>query len=362
MRAGLLSLGLERVEIELDALRAVQLVPQSYELILIDTSLSAMDGLQLLLLLRQQAATTIFVIMGDPGDEASRDPAMQNGADLFLERPGSTEAQQKALAEIAALWQPIAGRESAVDPEPLVRIADVVETSCLSGDSVLLHVRGETESGDIFIHSGDVFHAQYPGKSGAAAFYEMMHWNDGLVRIRTRKIQHLPPRTIELPYRGLLRESAPIDVLPGGDRPPPSEVYVTLAGGTTVDSTFDLLSEAPPWPERDLLEPSRPTQETAPAAVHAHWKIDLTGKLVEGCKGFDPDRCGFITSFIYRELADVAVALEVDYFNHMTLWGPQFQQVLAADNLAVRHALFETARTSEVQRTQYLDWCRESGV
>ena len=54
-----------RVDVELDAMRAMQLVPQQYELILIDVLLDSMDGLQLLMLMRQQSPASKFVIVGD---------------------------------------------------------------------------------------------------------------------------------------------------------------------------------------------------------------------------------------------------------------------------------------------------------
>jgi len=66
--------------------------------------------------------------------------------------------------------------------------------------------------------------------------------------------------------------------------------------------------------------------------------VNLSGDLLEGSQVSEPDRCAFITSFIYRKMADVAVALEVDYFSHAMLLGPHLQQVLVADNMGVRHA------------------------
>jgi len=363
MREELASLGLARVDVELDALRAVQLRPQAYALILIDTVLEAMDGLQLLLLFRQQAPATIFVMIGD--ESLARTSAIKNGADLFLERPRDAAGRKLAVEKIGALLEPAeesaaAGAEAA----PLVAIADQIETGCLSGDSVLLQVHHEKESGDIFIHNGNVFHAQYPGRSGTAAFYDIVNWNGGLLEVRSMKIHHLPPRTIEMPYRDLLRQAAATDTLPGGDAQPPDEAYVSLAGGTTVDSVSDFLNEAPPLAagEQPSIIPFPRPEDAALLNVHAHWKVDLTGALVEGAKGYDPDHCAFITSFIYRKLADVAVALELDYFERITLWGQEFQQVLVADNLGVRHALFESARTTETQRNEYVKWCRERGV
>src|SRR5450631_1810264 len=85
MRQGLLKLGdpRARVDVELDALRAMQLGTHQYELILLDTVLDTMDGLQLLQLIKQQSPVSKFVLVGDTGDETSRALAYQNGADFF---------------------------------------------------------------------------------------------------------------------------------------------------------------------------------------------------------------------------------------------------------------------------------------
>ena len=88
----------------------------------------------------------------------------------------------------------------------------------------------------------------------------------------------------------------------------------------------------------------------------------MNGELLEGSQVAEPDRCAFITAFIYRKMADVAVALEVDYFNTMTLLGPHQQQVLVADNLGVRHGVFDTAWTNEASRAQYVKWCCEQSL
>ena len=186
--------------------RAMQLAPQQYELILLDTVLDAMDGLQLLQLIKHQAPASKFIIVSDSADETSRAVAYQNGADFFLERPRTPEAFALALEAIRGLFKPAAVDEPLQDEAdaPVVSIADIVQMRCLSGDSVLLLVRSQYQSGDIFIFRGEIFHAQYPGKSGEAAFRDMIHWNGGLVRIKAVKLTHTPPRTIEIPYRQLL--------------------------------------------------------------------------------------------------------------------------------------------------------------
>jgi len=158
MRSGLLTLGNDktRVDIELDALRAMQLAPQQYELIILDTMLDAMDGLQLLVLMKQQAPSSKFILVSDVPGEISRAQVYQNGADLFLPRPHTPAAFKKAVQEINVLLKQDAKEQLTDEDEsgPLAQLIDVVQTRCLSGDSVLLVVCGKHQSGDIFIYRG----------------------------------------------------------------------------------------------------------------------------------------------------------------------------------------------------------------
>jgi len=367
MRQGLLKLGdtQTQIDIELDALRAMQLTPQQYELILLDTVLDTMDGLQMLQLIKQQAPASKFIIVSDSADESSRAMAYQNGADFFLKRPATPKAFALALEAIQGLFRPNVVDKPLQDEEdaPVVSVADIVQMRCLSGDSVLLLVRSQFQSGDIFIFRGEIFHAQYPGKSGEAAFHDMLHWNGGLARIKAVKLTNMPPRTIEVPYRQLL-ETIERPAPPGPDiKRTGGELYVVTGESPSDTGALSVMQEAPPredaapafFPAPGLVAAG----ETALPQVNSHWKVNLSGDLLEGSQVAEPDRCAFITSFIYRKLADVAVTLEVDYFSHLTLLGPHLQQVLVADNMGVRHAVFDTPWTTEDLRVQYVKWCCE---
>jgi CheY-like chemotaxis protein len=370
MRQGLLKLGdaQTRIDIELDALRAMQLAPQQYELILLDTILDTMDGLQLLLLIKQQAPSSKFIIVSDSADEKSRAEAYQNGADFFLARPHTPEAFALAVESIKGLLDPNRADESVQDEKEsqVVNIVDIVQMRCLSGDSVVLLVRSQYQGGDIFIYRGEVFHAQYPGKSGEAAFHDMIHWNGGLVKIKAVKLSHTPPRTIEIPYRQLLATVENSGAQGPDIRETGGELYVVAAEGPSDTTATSVMLEAPP--REDVAPPFFPSPDRVAAGetplphLNSHWKVNLTGELLEGSQVAEPDRCAFITSFIYRKLADVAVALEVDYFSHVMLLGPHLQQVLVADNMGVRHAVFDTAWTTEDLRVQYVKWCCEQSL
>ncbi len=369
LRQGLLKLGDDhtRIDVEIDGLRAMQLAPQQYELILLDRTLDSMDGLQLLQIIKQQAPVSKFIIVSDSGDEASRAMAYQSGADFFLERPRTPPDFALALEAIKGLLKSIHAEQPAPDAaeDTLVVLADIIQMRCLSGDSVLLLVRSEAQSGDIFIFRGEVYHAQYPGKGGEAAFQDMLRWDGGKVRLKAVKLIHVPPRTIEVSYRQLLQKAKGQNHSETRTLQGDGELY-NVTKVPTDSGPLSVAEEAPPLRKDEAVAfpPTQPrtTKETQLPRLNSHWQVSLSGDLMEGSNVIDADRCAFITTFIFRKMADVAVALEVDYFDHLTLLGPHLQQILVADNLGVRHAVFETPWTNEEMRVQYVKWCREQSL
>jgi CheY-like chemotaxis protein len=359
------------VNVETDPLRAMQLTPQQYDLILLDATLDLMDGLQLLQFIKNQAPATKFVVVSDAVDESARAVAYQNGADFFLERPKTPESYSVALEAIQALYKPGAHTETLAEDRdnPLVNIVDIVQMHCLSGDSILLLVRGAQHSGDIFIFRGEVYHAQYPGRGGENAFRDMVRWDNGRVRVKSIKLTQAPPRTIEMPYRHLLEGiERPEAVAPEVEQDS-ADLFVVASKTSPDTAELAVMQEAPPReepvpvPRIFFPDPAlNPRGETELPQVNSHWRVTLSGELMEGTQVAEPDRCAFITAFIYRKMADVAVTLEVDYFNEMTLIGPHLQQVLVADNLGVRHAVFDSPWTTEKTRAQYIKWCCEQSL
>ncbi len=190
------------------------------------------------------------------------------------------------------------------------------------------------------------------------------------MRIKTIKLTQAPPRTIETPYRELLGAAEKAeDVTPEVEQAS-GDLFVVASTIGPDTAALAVINEAPPreepapaaakifFPDPEL----RPRGNTPLPQINSHWRVTLTGELLEGSQVAEPDRCAFITSFIYRKMADVAVALEVDYFNEMTLIGPHLQQVLVADNLGVRHGVFDAPWTNEPMRAQYVKWCCEQSL
>ncbi len=368
MRHCLLALGqgVARIDIELDPLRAMQLTPQQYELILIDSVVETIDGMQLLLLIRPQAPACRFVVVSDATDETTLATAYQNGADLFLARPKTPGEFDLAIEAIKGVLKPKPKGSTSEEESPgLVNVVDLVQNHCLAGDSVLLAVRSQFQGGDIFIYRGEVYHAQYPGKSGEAAFTDILRWDGGQMRVRAIKLTHTPPKTIDTSYRLLLEAvRRPEETAPVPPVPEPG-LFTVAEAKPSETAALAVMKEAPPL-ESDSQPVPVPFPDLKPKAgatklprVNSHWMVNLSGDLLEGSQVSEADRCAFITTFIFRKMADVAVALELEYFDSLTLLGPHLQQVLVADNMGVRHAVFETAWTTEQMRVQYMKWCRE---
>jgi CheY-like chemotaxis protein len=373
MRSGLLKLD-ERmlVNIETDGLRAMQLAPQQYDLILLDATLHLMDGLQLLQFIKTQSPATKFVVVSESSEESSRALAYQNGADFFIERPRTPASYNVALEAIQALFKTgtVTGQLPDEAGNPPVSLVDILQMHCLSGDSILLMVRGTQQTGDIFIFRGEVYHAQYPGRGGENAFRDMIRWDNGRVRIKTIKLTQAPPRTIETPYRLLLGAADKAEDVTPEIEQLSGDLFVVASKTSPDTSSLAVINEAPPReepapPSSNIFFPDpalSPRGNTQLPQINSHWRVTLTGELLEGSQVAEPDRCAFITTFIYRKMADVAVALEVDYFDQMTLIGPHLQQVLVADNLGVRHGVFDAPWTNEDMRAQYVKWCCEQSL
>jgi hypothetical protein len=196
----------------------------------------------------------------------------------------------------------------------------------------------------------------------------MLRWNNGRVRVKTIALRQAPPRTIEIPYRQILGAVDQPEAIAPEVAPESGDLFAVASKTAPDTSALAVMKEAPPRegaPEPRIFFPDpalNPRGDTPLPQVNSHWRVGLTGELLEGSQVADPDRCAFITSFIYRKMADVAVALEVDYFQTLTLFGPHLQQVLVADNLGVRHGVFDTPWTNDAMRAQYVKWCCEQSL
>lgn len=360
------------VDVETNPMRAMQLAAGEYELILLDGELGIFDGMQMMLMLKGHAPGASFVMVYDAVSDLERMQAMQTGARLVLSRPADDAGWVKAMEQLRPVVMPteasVGVDEASGDDDSDIPLREMIATECLSGNSTYIEaIRHDGTIGDIFVYQGDVYHAQCPGASATSAVQEVLAWAEEGVKIKTRDLQHIPPRTIDTGWRELL------------DMPQePPEPEVTEAPVETTQPN-EVAAEAPAFRTGELPKISetgsmaqkgiaathltstgsliQPDEAFVSEAMSSYWNIDLNGRLLGGKNIENADDAARLTYHVYRLMAEASVALEIDYFDRLTLFGPRVQQELAADNLGVSHAVFDAEAASQHERDEFVKWC-----
>jgi DNA-binding NarL/FixJ family response regulator len=370
-----------RIDVETDPLRAMQLSPEHYNLILLDAMIGQMDGFQWMQLMKRQSPQTRFVVISEDPSELFRFQAYQNGADLFLQRPVSETDWNAAMSEIARVTKSAELDTSlATAATQSLPLKELITTHCGERNSVDIQVDIIGNSGDVFIYQGEIYHAQCSGFSGEQALRQILTWSNEQIRTQVHPLHSLPPRTIESPVSTLLGSENGAASGSQLTAPPsePSQPILPLESDYTVtpldlpatikQSAAEAVHDTPPLDEEppDFETPYKletPPGETYSApGLDSHWQIDLMGHYTGGSNVTDPEHAAALTFFIYRKMAQVAVALDENYFDHLTLIGPKYRQELVADNLCVRHAVFKNQSANGVEAEKFVSWCYERNL
>src|SRR6266700_5257521 len=139
------------------------------ELLVIDVHMPVMDGLQFLgLLHRRYPNISKSVLTGDSSDPY-RAACLSNGAELFLVKPTTPEGWQSLFVALNELvkFQPEEGFHGVLRR---VGLQDVLQMECLARSSSVLEISTEGTRGSVFVHEGQIVHAQVCALTGEAAF------------------------------------------------------------------------------------------------------------------------------------------------------------------------------------------------
>ncbi len=210
------------------AMALALLQSQRIDLAVIDLRMPVVDGMQFLQLVHRQHPRMKKVILSAFVEEAWQRDASRAGAEMVIEKPTSAEGFESVLAALTELLrvQPEEGFRGVLQK---VGIEDVLQMECLSRHSLVLEVLSSESSGRIFIKRGEIIHAESGGRSGEAAFEE-------LILLKGGEFNHLPyveppERTVNGPWEFLLMEAVrKRDEAAGAGQ----ESETTTAGAATV--------------------------------------------------------------------------------------------------------------------------------
>ncbi len=146
-----------------------QLAAHRVDLVAVDVKMPGTDGLQLLRRLNAEFPDPAKVLFTSAAAAVTRVAGLDDGAALFLEKPGSMEGLDSVFATFGEVikWHRKQKTRGAAARAGLV---EIVRLECASGNSRLIEVTTGETGGLIYIKSGSILHAEAPGRRGQSAF------------------------------------------------------------------------------------------------------------------------------------------------------------------------------------------------
>lgn len=194
------------IDIASSASAALQILHEKkVDLLVIDLHMPVVDGLQFLSLLQRKYPETTKVILTGFASDQYRAECLNNGAELFLEKPATSEAW-------AAIYQTL-DQVVKIKPEDGFRgvlrqvgLQDVLQLSCLARQSVVLEVTAGTLQGEIFVKDGEIIHAQCGERTGENAFNFLLGLSGG--EFNLKPFADPATRSLDQQWEFLLMEAA----------------------------------------------------------------------------------------------------------------------------------------------------------
>ena len=178
---------------------------QAVDLIVLDIGMPMLDGLQLLAIIARRYPGLKIAVMTGKATAANRTDLLASGADLFLEKPLTSEGMKSVFNMLNDLvsWSALEGFTGAVRN---VGLQEVVQMECNGRHSSILEIRNPELRGQIYIEAGVITHAAVGELTGEQAFYKLMSLRGG--QFHVLPFRSPPQRTIEARWEFLLLDAA----------------------------------------------------------------------------------------------------------------------------------------------------------
>ena len=338
-----------------DVSRALRLLQdQRIDLLVIDIHMPVVDGLQFLNLLQRKYPNILKVVLTGDATEEYRARCLNNGAELFLEKPreeGGWRTIHATLHELAR-FQPEEGFRGVLRR---VGLADVLQMECLARHSVVLNVSTGSTHGTVFVKDGQIIHAQCGGRVGEEAFNHLLSLGGG--EFDVQPYAEPAQRTIEGSWEFLLMEAARRRDEASESTPPPPPSAAPTESAFSAQSSVALPIERITAPVVPVIEaaPEKAGIEVRnlPAEQHAsdasRPQVDemlvcsLQGEVLHEWRCANPNNRVGLLEFISQKARQLAQGLPIGDFDRLEISGPQTRAVAQIQD---DRALF--VRTSRV--------------
>jgi hypothetical protein len=177
-----------------------------------------MDGVAMFRKMRGSGAAyaeTPLLFISGMDDLQTKVDALHLGAEDFLVKPVDLKELAARIRNIIrrdVKWRkgaPAAGASSGVVGDlKNLGIPDIVQTLHLGLKTACVRVRGKGGEGRVWFENGRIRHCELGDRSGEAAFYEMLRWQEGpfvIAHGQTTKLRTVEMDEMQLMMEGLRR-------------------------------------------------------------------------------------------------------------------------------------------------------------
>jgi len=156
------------------------------------------DGLEVLALLKNADAPVRVILCAEPHLESDRTTALSWGCTAYLIKPCP---MSKLCELIFNMLQPERGYSGRIVG---MKLADIIEMLCFRRESTLLTVLNESGAATLYVHEGQIIHAECHGLSGVEAVYQILEMEEG--QFVSQVVLDVPGRTVFMDWQSLLME------------------------------------------------------------------------------------------------------------------------------------------------------------
>ena len=193
---------------------------QKIDLLVLDIHMPVVDGLQFLNLLQRKFPNVLKVVLTGDATEHHRTTCLNNGAELFLEKPRDEGGWRSVYATLHELtrFQPEEGFRGVLRR---VGLQDVLQMECLARNSSVLKIHAGSVHGTVFVKDGQIIHAQCGHRTGEEAFNYLLCLAGGEFDVQSFTAP--PTQSISGSWEFLLMEAARKRDEEGMMTPPPGQ-------------------------------------------------------------------------------------------------------------------------------------------
>ncbi len=174
---------------------------QDIKLILSDFYMPGMNGIDLLMSVREKYPQMLFVMMTGYHTEDLQDRGLEHGVVRFFKKPFSINELTDFIHE--SLSDSISGFNGTIDS---IQLPDIVQLIAMGHRTAEVELTTDQGSGAIYFRNGEIIHASCDGLDGEEAFYKMFNWVGGQFNVRS--LTSSVEQTIEQSWQGLVLEAA----------------------------------------------------------------------------------------------------------------------------------------------------------